>query len=491
MEKKCVFITGSTGVMGRETLRSVLRRGDCRVRLLVRDSKKNRRLLKPYLGRDDVEVVWGDLLDAEAVSRALGDARIVLHMGGLVSPMADRFPERTMKVNVGGTRNVVRAVKSRPYRDDIRLVYIGSVAQTSLRNPPVHWGRTGDPVISAQFDHYGLSKIRAERVVAESGLKHWVSLRQTGILHPGLFLRGSDPITFHVPLKGVLEWATLEDSGKLMAAMCGDDLPEELWRGFFNIGSGGDYRLTNYEFECLILGAVGSPRPEKIFETDWFATRNFHGCWFADSDRLQELVPFRDGIPAAEYFRQMVKKAPWWARLAPLAPAPVVKGMMKKVALTPGYGTLDWLRRSDCEDRINAFFGSRKERENIPGWKDIDLSRPSDTPSFLNHGYDESKPDTELGLADFRQAAAFRGGRCLAPDPGDPDPNPEAKIDVDPNPEAKVGLDTPVEWECAFGHRFSATPRIVLKGGHWCSECEGAPSRHAEALRNPFLSQIL
>lgn len=471
---KTIFLTGVTGVMGKAALDAILARGDCRVRLLVRDSKKNRRFLKSFMGRDDVHIEWGDLLDADAVKRALGNAGVVLHMGGMVSPMADRFPEKTLKVNVEGTRNIVDAIKARPDSDEVRLVYVGSVAQMSNRPEPFHWGRAGDPMMAAEFDYYGVSKIMAERVVAESGLKRWVSLRQTGILHPGLFLRGSNPITFHVPLRGVLEWATVEDSGALMAALCGDEVPEGFWRGFYNLGSGREYRLTNYEFERLILGAVGSPMPEKIFETSWFATRNFHGCWFLDSDHLEQLVPFRKNVPVADYFKGMVKRAPWWTRLAPLAPPFVVKRMMKKVALTPGEGTLDWMRRTDCEDKINAFFGSREEREKIPDWKDFDLSRPSEECKLLNHGFDDNKPVAEIDLSDCREAAAFRGGKCLAL-------------------EMKKGdLDTPLQWECGRGHRFESSPRSILKGGHWCPDCLPAPWRYREEARfNRFISQIL
>lgn len=472
--RKTVFITGATGVMGKASLDSILERGDCDVRLLVRKSKKNEKLLASYMRKEEVTVVWGDLLDLSKVKEALGDSDIVLHMGGMVSPAADRYPEKTLKVNVGGTQNVVDAVKSRPDNDRVKLVYIGSVAQTSLRNEPLHWGRTGDPVVAALYDYYGTSKIKAERIVAESGLKRWVSLRQSGILHPGLFLRGSDPITFHVPLRGALEWTTLEDSARLMAALCGDEVPEEFWRNFYNIGSGEEYRLSNYEFELKILRAIGSPRPEKIFDTNWFATRNFHGCWFLDSDRLEEIVPFRENIPADEYFKQMKRKAPWWVKMAPLAPSPVVKRMMRKIACTKDYGTLDWLSRSDCEDKIKAYWGSREERDRIPGWREFDLSRPSDTPVKLSHGYDEEKRDHEIGLDDVWQAAKFRGGKCRSE-------------------EMKTGdLDTPLAWECAFGHRFEATPRIVLKGGHWCPECEARPiDRTKEAARNPFLAQIL
>lgn len=457
--------------MGRASLDAILARGDCRVRLLVRRSPKNERLLRPYLRRPDVTVVWGDLLDPRAVAEALGDASLAIHLGGMVSPMADRFPEKTLKVNVEGTANVVAACRSASREP--ALVYIGSVAQTSLRDEPFHWGRCGDPVIAAEFDFYGLSKIKAERLVAESGLRRWASLRQSGILHPGLFTRGSDPITFHVPLRGVLEWTTVEDSGRLMAALCGPDVPDAFWRGFYNIGSGAPYRLTNYEFERLILAAVGSPPPEKIFEPGWFALTNFHGCWFADGDRLEELVPFRANEPVEAYFRRMVKAAPWWARLAPLAPAPLVKAMMRRVALTPQYGTLYWLRHDGFDDRIRAFFGSQERQAAIPGWNDFDLSRPSDEPLLLNHGYDDSKPDEAITMADCVSAAAFRGGRCLG------------------SATPVLNLDEPLEWQCCRGHRFAATPRVVLRGGHWCPECLPAPWRYRdEAPLNPFLAQL-
>lgn len=473
--KKNIFITGATGVMGQATLEELAGRTDrFRLLLLVRDSSKNRRKLRRYLDNPDIEVIWGDMMNYDDVERGVGRADIVLHIGGMVSPMADHFPEKTMKVNVGSVENIVRAIKSRDDSHSVKLVYIGSVAQMSNRTEPYHWGRSGDPVMASEFDYYGISKIKAERIVAESGLRYWVSLRQSGILHPGLFQRGSDPITFHVPLRGVLEWATVEDSGRLMANICEDCVPEEFWRNFYNIGSGKAYRLTNYEFEKLILDAVGSPAPEKIFDTDWFATRNFHGCWYVDSDRLEELVPFRENLPVDEYFKRMVKKAPLWVRLAPLAPAFLVKEMMKKVAKTKDLGTLDWLERDDCEDRIRAFFGSRKERDSIPGWTDIDLTPPSSVPVLLDHGYDEEKPESTLDIYDMRRAAEFRGGRCLS-------------ISMEPG-----DLDTPLEWECGFGHRFMATPRIVLKGGHWCPDCLPAPWRYREEARhNKFIEQVM
>ena len=75
---------------------------------------------------------------------------------------------------------------------------------------------------------------------------------QTGILCPELLFKGSDPITFHVPLDGVLEWATAEDSGRLLANVCEEEVPDEFWNRFYNISSGPSFRLTNYELRVIV-----------------------------------------------------------------------------------------------------------------------------------------------------------------------------------------------------------------------------------------------
>lgn len=480
MKKRTIFLTGATGVMGFETLRQLSERLDrFDIRLLVRRSKKNVKKLQSYLGNDAIKVVWGNLLSQEDVEIAMGDADIVLHIGGMVSPAADKYPQPTMNVNIIGTRNIISAIKKRPDADNVKLVYIGSVAETGGHDCGCRWGRAGDPIIVSPYDYYGLSKVLAEREVVESGLKHWVVLRQSGILYSGLLMKGMDPITFHVPLNGAMEWTTLEDSGRLMANLCEEALSTDsctasrpadwghpvlpgFWRNFYYIGSGREFRMTNYEFEQKILKALGCPPPEKIFEPSWFATRNFHGHYFEDSDRLQEIIPFRENITADEYFTRMSSTLPFYFKFARIVPARLMKMVMKRIAMTP---------QSDME--IRARFKNQEEKERIGGWNSYKKEDTLDNPNHLSHGYDESKPDAELDIKDMRDAATFHGGRCISTEMQQGD------------------LDTELEWECAFGHRFSATPRLILKGGHWCEHCLPAPWRYdEEAHLNPFLAQV-
>ena len=473
-DKKIVFLTGATGAMGFETLKEFMKYPDrFELRLLVRPSRKNKKKLAHFMNERGLHIVWGDLTNQNDVEKALGNSEYVLHLGGMVSPMADHYPDKTMKVNVVSIKNIIEAVKKRRDSDNVKVIYIGSVAQTSNRMPPKHWGRIGDPVMPAKFDIYGVSKIRAEWLLANSGLKQWVSLRQTGILHKDLVFKASDPISFHVPLNGVLEWATVEDSARLMVNICATEkLPETFWRNFYNIGSGQEFRLTNYEFEKKLMESIGCPPPEKIFERNWFATRNFHGQWYEDSDQLEHIVPFRSNISADDYFKSLARKMPWWTRLSKIVPSPVIKAVMKRVALKKDLGTLDWLKRSDCEDRIEAFFGGRKEYDRIEDWKEFDRSTPSSQPVRLSHGFDESKPTEKLDIEDIQKCAEFRGGKCLSS-------------------EMETGnIDKPLEWECGFGHRFIATPLLILKGGHWCPECATQWNQEEQAEKNKFLAQL-
>ena len=95
--------------------------------------------------------------------------------------------------------------------------------------------------------------------------------------------------------------ATAEDSGRLLANVCEEEVPDEFWNRFYNISSGPSFRLTNYEFECKLLKAIGCPAPEKIFEPNWFAIRNFHGQWYTDSDLLEGYLHFRSNQTCDDY----------------------------------------------------------------------------------------------------------------------------------------------------------------------------------------------
>jgi len=454
--KTVVFLTGATGTMGWAGLKEIMRYPEkYELRILARPSKKNKELLAPYIpNRTSLAIIWGDLTKYEDVLKGVSGADIVLHVGGMVSPQADYRPEATLRTNITAALNITKAVLAQPEDKQPKVVYIGSVAQMGDRREPLHWGRAGDPICVSAYDHYGLTKVLAERIITDSGIKTWVSLRQSGILYPAI-LKNYDPIMFHVPVRGVLEWATVEDSGRLLEHVCRPDVPHAFWNNYYNIGSGAQYRLSNYEFECLLLDAIGCPKPEQIFNANWFTTRNFHGMWYIDGDKLENFLHFRANVPVKEYFAKMAKarSLPWGIKfaskthIARLFPH-CVKAAMRVMANSEEHGTQWWVKGLDSKDenrrkkalqRVHAYYGSLEAYKAIPDWKHADVSHNSETPVLLDHGYDETKRVEDLTDAELNKAAAFRGGKYL-------------------------GNDT---WQDANGNTFKAGRRLVLLGGHW------------------------
>lgn len=463
MTSERILLTGATGHMGAATLNALLARQQDRVvRCLVLSGEIKHPVVLAHADDKRVEIVFGDLRNADDVLSAVSGCDLVLHIGALVSPAADHLPEAlTTAVNVGGTANVVNAIKAQPDPDSVRLIYIGSVAQTGHRPSPIHWGRTGDPIKISRFDHYARTKTEAEALVAESGLTYWASLRQTGIAYPEMW-KIFDPIIFHSPFNDVFEWVTVQDAGRLMACIAFDDTPDHFWRRFYNIGGGEQMRVMNHQF-----AAAASPGDfRKTMDVRWSARRNFHGQWYSDSDDLAAIFDFRRQtmIDVAAMMRGSLPKiAKIVSRLAPGLVLKRIKGL----AEAPG-GPLYWERTNDRE-HLDAFFGPGLSPSRLPDWSGFPLEQASRRPITLDHGFGDLEP-TSLGGTDLREAAAFRGVKA------------EGSI---------TGAYEPSAWRCTYGHGFTMSPNLMFAGGHWCPQCMYDPRAYAPNRgSNRFFAQV-
>jgi len=490
-QKQVVLLTGASGSMGFETFKLLWEKRDrFDIVLFLRPSKKNRKKFRKYeraarksarAGRaagSGLKIVWGDALNREDVVEACRGIDWCLHPMALISPAADRDPEMAEKVNARGTRYLVEAIEAEG-PEHIRLVHVGTIAEYGDRLPPVHVGRTGDPVIPSVYDHYALGKIKGELAVMQSRITHRVSLRQTFIMIPGLFSL-VDPIMFHQPINSFMENITARDSGRLMVSCL--DIPgdSEFWGGYYNISGGPECRITFLEFLERIYGMLGI-RYQKVMKRRWFALKNFHMQFYEDAGILNGYLHHWEGGQGMEdYFGEVWKQLPWYlkatawyARYIPPYRAlveAVTRKQLKKLA-SHREGTLGWIRRKDM-GRIRAFYGSMEAYEQIPGWeKDLPFLDHKQAHTRLDHGYNESKK--ELELSDLQQAAAFRGGELVSK-------------------EWKGNLHQPLSWVCCQQHPFMMTPHAVLKGGHWCPECIAPPwNYHLFLDQNQFAAQVL
>lgn len=477
-----VLLTGATGIMGQSVLKELSHHLDLiDLRLLIYEDRIPKSI-SPITNnnKSSIEIVYGDLRNYDTILKCVTGVDYILHVGGMVYPICDKFPKETQEVNVGGMKNICQAVLAQENKDSIKVCYIGSVAETGGRNYPIHFGRIGDPINISIYDHYGLSKAMAEKTLVESDVKNWVVLRMSGIIHPALF-NNISPIVMHIVINGGIEWCTQEDSGRLLRQLVLLDIEGKLgknfWNHMFNVSSGKEYRLSNYEFERYMLKGSGLPEPREVFEPNWFITKNFHGHYFLDSDKLEEILHFRQGVPVDEYFKILSKKVPFMVKLGKFVSAKIMKFYMRSIARTKVDGTLDWIDKND-EKKIKAYFGSMEEYKKIPTtWEEfklIDLN--VENPKLLDHGYDDKKPESEIDIEDVRKAAKFRGGKLLS------------------EHMEKGDLRTKLKWKCGYcKSEFDASPCLILLGGFWCPNCyipENKWDYDNIAKTCPFFAQI-
>ena len=106
--KKTIFLTGASGNMGQEGLKLLLKKSDrFNIVALVLPTKNDKKIVAAYASEPALKIVWGDLTNYDDVLKCVTGADYVLHVGALVSPMADHLPELATKVNIGSIKNIV------------------------------------------------------------------------------------------------------------------------------------------------------------------------------------------------------------------------------------------------------------------------------------------------------------------------------------------------------------------------------------------------
>ena len=170
------LITGATGHIGNVLTRQLINQGK-RVRALVLPGED----LTPIKDLD-VEVVEGDVLDAQTLASAFQGIENVYHLAGIISIMPGN--DALLKlVNILGTRNIIHAARTSGVR---RLVYTSSIH--AIRRIPL--GTTIDESIPFDPQHaissYDQSKAQASLEVlhaAQAGLDA-VIVCPTGVIGP-------------------------------------------------------------------------------------------------------------------------------------------------------------------------------------------------------------------------------------------------------------------------------------------------------------------
>lgn len=154
---RILFITGSTGFIGRSVLDRLLASGVHRIVCLVRSRETEARAVD---GVGGVELVYGDVCDSTTYSDALAGSDTVVHMAAATGKARE---SELRRVNVEGTRELVEACRRARVK---RFVFMSSIAAAGDRIGDYPYART---------------KLEAEGIVREAGVQHTI-VRPTIVL---------------------------------------------------------------------------------------------------------------------------------------------------------------------------------------------------------------------------------------------------------------------------------------------------------------------
>lgn len=125
-----VFITGGSGFIGGNIVKKLLSR-KYKVKVLIRDYRN----LLHYDWKDEIEIVYGDILEPESFKGQMDNCSIVIHSAALIA-FWNRLWNKVYKVNVEGTRNIINEAKKTKCR---KFVHISSVAT-------IGYGENNEPI---------------------------------------------------------------------------------------------------------------------------------------------------------------------------------------------------------------------------------------------------------------------------------------------------------------------------------------------------------
>ena len=462
-----VAVFGVPGNMGTKVVEKLLEEDYItRINLLVNEKKGMKKIIRALKkSKKEFKITYGTVANYVNVQDTIEGTDYVIDMAAVIPPRSDKNPQLAIEANEYGPKVIAKAIEAIE-ENQPKLIHISTIGVYGDRSYKHPFAEVGDPLIISPFDIYSLTKMRGEFTVLESDIEKWVVLRQTAMLYDELMSKNvSDGLLFHTCFNSPLEWVTAEDSAILIRNILRRDRQNELndsnfWKHCFNIGGGVQNRVFGYDTFQLGFEMIGCST-EDFFDTNYNSTRNFHGEWYSDGYKLNDLFDFQHDTIRG--FWKHVSDTHKYFALAKLCPKKMMKAMVIKPLLKDDNAPYYWNAHKD-EARMNAYFDGFEAYNSIPkSWEkfgvvskgklpdgsEVDYEELKNNPTRINHFFDIDKDMSLISIEDLDNVASARGGKLLTRD-------------------FKTGdVYRKLEWENSTGHRFIARPYTVLYCGHW------------------------
>jgi nucleoside-diphosphate-sugar epimerase len=230
--KKKVLITGAAGRIGR----------------LLSKSLKNRytiRAVDIVPGEGDFEFIQTDITDFASTKKIIEGVDAIIHLAAIIPPQSEFDRKKTMRVNVEGTRNLLKAIRRE--EEKVPFIFTSSVAIYDTTE------NSGHPITVNHklgiTDIYSESKIISEDLVRNSKVPYTI-LRVSGVYAPD---RIELPETLQFQKDQKVEFVYVDD---VVTALRASIDTEKARNKIFNIAGGKSWRMTGQEFIERMYGVL-------------------------------------------------------------------------------------------------------------------------------------------------------------------------------------------------------------------------------------------
>ena len=300
---KKILVTGAAGTVGLQVIRFLLSEGKYEITALELRSVNVYKRLKPF--RKRINIVYGDVNDNAIVDALVKDHDVVIHLAGVLPPLANVNEDLAKEIDYNGTKTIVDSIKR--YNPECFMLYASSTSVYGIQEDYKNIDKKTKFNVD-EYDYYSQYKIECEKYI-KSNIKNFSILRLAYILGAP----GPEGLIYNVPLDCHMEVLSAEDAG--YAFVCAIDYKKKLNKKIFNVSGGEKFRVTYREYIERIFKTYGL---SFRFIASWlFAEKNYCGGYYKDGDELESILHFRSKNLSVYYNNTLLKYKSKITRIIP------------------------------------------------------------------------------------------------------------------------------------------------------------------------------
>lgn len=276
---KKVLVTGAGGTVGLQVIRFLLSEGKYEITALELKNKRVYKRLRHF--RKRINIVFGDVNDSAIVDALVKDHDIVIHLAGVLPPLANVREDLCKEIDFNGTKQIVNSIID--YNPDCFLLYASSTSVYGKQEDYQNITIKTKPNLDS-YDYYSKYKLESEKYIKDN-LKNFSILRLAYILGDP----GPESLIYNVFPDSNCELLSSEDAG--YAFVCALDFQKQVNKKVFNVSGGEKFRTKYSDYLVYIFKTYGLSI--RFLSSYFLAEKIYYGGYYQDGDKLEEILHFR------------------------------------------------------------------------------------------------------------------------------------------------------------------------------------------------------